>query len=129
VNELGVVYLFGVLSDTFDFKIESIQSGFPDCVARRKKGKNRWEEVRIEFEYDTKSFLALFLAAPDSRAPVTLRILGVVTLVADLATPLFGLKRFHRVFDWWAALRPAFKRAWAGCALAFGLLLFYAVVP
>ena len=50
VNELGVVYLFGVLHDTFDFKIESIQSGFPDCVARRKKGQNRWEEVRIEFE-------------------------------------------------------------------------------
>ena len=57
VNELGVVYLFGVLHETFDFKIESIQSGFPDCVARRKKGQNRWEEVRIEFEYDSKSFL------------------------------------------------------------------------
>jgi len=58
VNELGVVYLFGVLHDTFDFKIESIQSGFPDCIARRKVGSNRWEEVRIEFEYDSKSFLA-----------------------------------------------------------------------
>ena len=42
VNELGVVYLFGVLHDTFDFKIESIQAGFPDCIARRKIGKNRW---------------------------------------------------------------------------------------
>lgn len=57
VNELGVVYLFGVLHDTFDFKIESIQSGYPDCIARRKVAKNRWEEVRIEFEYDSKSFL------------------------------------------------------------------------
>jgi hypothetical protein len=58
VNELGVVYLFGVLHDTFDFKIESIQAGFPDCVARRKVGANRWEEVRIEFEYDSRSFKA-----------------------------------------------------------------------
>ena len=58
LNELGVVYLFGVLHDTFDFKIESIQSGFPDCIARRKAGANRWEEVRIEFEYDSKSFLS-----------------------------------------------------------------------
>ena len=58
VNELGVVYLFGVLHDTLDFKIESIQSGFPDCVARRKVGQNRWVEVRIEFEFDSKSFLA-----------------------------------------------------------------------
>ncbi len=56
VNELGVVYLFGVLHETFDFRIESIQSGFPDCIARRKVGKNRWEEVRIEFEYDSRSF-------------------------------------------------------------------------
>ena len=56
VNELGVVYLFGVLHDTFDFKIESIQAGFPDCIARRKIGKNRWKEVRVEFEYESKSF-------------------------------------------------------------------------
>jgi hypothetical protein len=58
VNELGVVYLFGVLHETFDFKIESIQSGYPDCVARRKVGKNRWVEIRIEFEYDSRSFKA-----------------------------------------------------------------------
>lgn len=58
VNELGVVYLFGLLHDTFDFKIESIQSGYPDCLARRKVGNNRWEEVSIEFEYDSRSFNA-----------------------------------------------------------------------
>jgi galactitol-specific phosphotransferase system IIB component len=56
VNELGVVYLFGVLHETFDFKIESIQSGYPDCLARRKVSHNRWEEVRIEFEYESRSF-------------------------------------------------------------------------
>lgn len=58
VNELGVVYLFGVLHDLFDFSIESIQAGFPDCIARRKVDHNRWEEVRIEFEYDSRSFVA-----------------------------------------------------------------------
>jgi hypothetical protein len=56
VNELGVVYLFGVLHDTFDFQIESIQPGYPDCLARRRVGSNRWEEVRIEFEYESRSF-------------------------------------------------------------------------
>lgn len=58
VNELGVVYLFGVLHETFDFKIESIQSGYPDCIARRKVDNNRWEEVRIEFEFESRSFKA-----------------------------------------------------------------------
>jgi hypothetical protein len=57
VNELGVVYLFGVLHETLDLKIESIQAGFPDCVARRRIGPNRWEEIRVEFEYDSRSFL------------------------------------------------------------------------
>jgi len=56
VNEQGVVYLFGVLHDTFDFKIESIQTGFPDCIARRQITQDKWEELRIEFEYESKAF-------------------------------------------------------------------------
>ncbi len=71
----------------------------------------------------------LFLAAPGSRAPTMLRILGVVIFVAGLVTPFFGLERFHKLLEWWAERGPAFKRTWAGCALAFGLLLVYAVAP
>lgn len=57
-NELELIYLFGVLHDIFDdFRIQSIQQlGFPDCIARRKVGKDRWEEVRIEFEYESRNF-------------------------------------------------------------------------
>lgn len=58
INEHGVVYLFGVLHEAFDFKIESVQAGFPDCVARRQIGKDRWEEIRIEFEFNSRSFLS-----------------------------------------------------------------------
>jgi hypothetical protein len=58
VNEHGVVYLFGVLHDSFDFKIESIQAGFPDCIARRQISREKWEELRIEFEFESKSFVA-----------------------------------------------------------------------
>lgn len=72
---------------------------------------------------------ALFLAAPASRAPEFLRILGVVIVVAGLITPLFGLDRFRRLLDWWAAQGPIFVRVWATFALAFGLLLAYALVP
>jgi len=56
INEQGVVYMFGVLHEAFDFKVESVQTGFPDCVARRPIGKGRWEEVRIEFEFKSSSF-------------------------------------------------------------------------
>jgi len=58
INEQGVVYLFGVLHEAFDFRVESVQTGFPDCIARRPIGKGRWEEVRIEFEFKSSSFRA-----------------------------------------------------------------------
>ena len=56
INEHGVVYLFGVLQDVLDYKVESIQAGFPDCIARRSLRNGRWEEVRIEFEFNSMSF-------------------------------------------------------------------------
>ena len=73
--------------------------------------------------------LALFFAAPTSRAPGIVRIVGIITLVVGLITPLFGLERFRRLLHWWSARGPAFMRIWAGFALAFGLLLAYAVKP
>jgi len=73
--------------------------------------------------------VALFLAAPTSRLPEVVRILGLIIFVSGLITPLFGLERFHRLLNWWSARGPTFMRVWAGFALAFGLLLAYAVVP
>lgn len=57
VNELGVVYLFGILSNDLGFVIESIQSGFPDCEAKRRLKNNRWQSIRIEFEYKSSNFI------------------------------------------------------------------------
>jgi len=72
--------------------------------------------------------VALFVEAPTSRAPETLRILGPLVVVIGLATPLFGLERFRRLLDWWMERGAGFVRAWAAVALAFGLLLAFAVV-
>jgi hypothetical protein len=72
---------------------------------------------------------ALFFAAPASRAPETIRILGIIILVAGLVTPMVGLERLRRIIDWWSMRGPTFTRIWAGVALAFGLLLAYAVTP
>ena len=71
----------------------------------------------------------LFFAAPDSRAPGVVRILGVLIFAVGLITPLFGVRRFSRLLKWWSARSSLFTRAWAGFALAFGLLLAYAVMP
>jgi len=72
---------------------------------------------------------ALFVAAPTSRAPTTVRILGVVIFGAGLITPLIGIERAHAIVEWWSDQGTAFMRVWAAIALAFGLFLAYAIAP
>ena len=57
VNELGVVYLFGIVAQDIGFVVESVQSGFPDCEAKRRLSKGRWQTVRVEFEFLSSNFL------------------------------------------------------------------------
>ena len=73
--------------------------------------------------------VGLFFAAPASRAPDVVRVLGIVILVSDLITPLVGIERFRKILNGWSARGFAFKRFWAGFALAFGLFLACAVLP
>jgi len=57
VEENGVIFLFAKLNKDLDLNIETIRKGFPDCIAKRYIGKNRWEEVFIEFEYKSSDFV------------------------------------------------------------------------
>lgn len=52
-SELGVIYLFGMLSEQLGMVVEALQGGFPDCEAKRcvDLSRDRWQRVRIEFEY------------------------------------------------------------------------------
>lgn len=56
VNEHGVMVLFGMVAADLGFLVESVAPGFPDCEAKRLIGPRRWERVRIEFEYRSRSF-------------------------------------------------------------------------
>ena len=73
--------------------------------------------------------VALLFAAPASRAPGLVFVLGVVILVIGVITPFFGLERFRSLLDWWSAQGSTFVRGWAVVALAFGLALAYALGP
>lgn len=57
VNEQGVVFLFGVVARELGYLVEAVQSGFPDCEAKRQVAPGKWQRVRIEFEYDSRHFL------------------------------------------------------------------------
>ena len=73
--------------------------------------------------------VALVFAAPGSRAPGFIWVLGIVIFVAGLVTPVVGLERFRHLLDWWLARGPGFARVWGAVAFVLGLLLAYAVAP
>jgi hypothetical protein len=56
INELGVVFLFGMFAEQLGFVVESIQEGFPDCDAKRRLTDGTFEGVRIEFEFRSREF-------------------------------------------------------------------------
>jgi hypothetical protein len=56
VNEQGVVLLFGMLAKGLGYVVEAAQKEFPDCEAKRRISPQRWERVRIEFEFESKNF-------------------------------------------------------------------------
>jgi hypothetical protein len=56
VNEQGVVFLFGIVARELGYMVEVVQAGFPDCEAKRQVGPNKWQPVRIEFEFESREF-------------------------------------------------------------------------
>jgi hypothetical protein len=57
LNELGVVFLFGMLAEKLGFVVMRIQKEFPDCEAMREVEPGRWQLEQIEFEYQSRNFL------------------------------------------------------------------------
>ena len=56
VNENGVIFLFGKVAADLNMYVETIRTGYPDCVAKRYMGKSKWEDIRIEFELCSSHF-------------------------------------------------------------------------
>ncbi len=54
-NEVGVVFLFAHLARKWRLRIDAIRSEFPDCIAYQKV-QGREKPIRIEFEYQSRSF-------------------------------------------------------------------------
>lgn len=71
----------------------------------------------------------LYLAAPASRAPKGLRVLGALIVIGGLLTPFVGIQFAHVVLGWWSEGGAAVVRAWAGFALGLGAFIVYATAP
>jgi hypothetical protein len=71
--------------------------------------------------------VVLLRAAPDSRAPTALRVLGWLVIVSGVITPFIGVERARAMVDWWTARGQVLLRLWAAVAIAFGGFILYAV--
>lgn len=56
LNELGVVFLFGMVARELGYSIEAVQASFPDCEGKRQVDVGKWQRVRIEFEFESRNF-------------------------------------------------------------------------
>ena len=84
--------------------------------------------VRFWFAVSIRLVLGVvFLAvAPDCRAPIVIRAIGVVSVAAALGMIVLGTARLDRFIEWWLGRPLPYVRLWASGAIAFGALLIYA---
>lgn len=72
--------------------------------------------------------LGLILAAPHSRWPKILYVLGAVVCLQGLSASLLGLDHARAIMEWEGMQGPAILRAGAAGALASGAFIVFAVM-
>ena len=72
--------------------------------------------------------LGLLAAAEDSKAPMLLRILGLIILVVAIAMPLLGLDRHRRMIDWWLARDRKIQIICGAASFVLGVVLIYVIL-
>jgi hypothetical protein len=99
----------------------------PDALVSFVRRWQTWPGVWTAAALRVVFGVALWLTAPPSRTPVTLQVLGVVSLVSGAALPLLGVSGFAAIVVWWSRRPAAFRRVWAGVAGAVGGFVLWSV--
>jgi hypothetical protein len=74
----------------------------------------------------------LFSVARASRAPLLLRVVGVIALLAGfgaLLTPSLGIDRAQATLQWWSQLASGYIRLTALAVVVLGGVIAYACAP
>lgn len=100
-------------------------SRITEFVARFGSKGGLWFAAGIRLVFG----LALWFAAPASRAPLLLQVLGVLALVAAVILPFLGIERFKALIDWWTKFSPTAVRLNCLLAVAFGGVILWALLP
>lgn len=72
---------------------------------------------------------ALIVYAPESRFPVTLAVLGWITVAAAITLAVMGRTNFQKLMQWAMTFTDRFGRVAGTLALLMGAFLIYAVLP
>ena len=72
--------------------------------------------------------LGLLAAASESKAPMLLRILGLLILIIAIVMPILGLDRQRRMIDWWLSRRRTVEMMCGAAAFVFGIGLIYLIL-
>jgi hypothetical protein len=100
----------------------------PDALLSFVRRWQTWPGVWTAAALRVAFGAALWLAAPSSRTPVALQVLGAVSLVSGVALPLLGVSGLAAIVRWWARQSATFRRAWAGVACAVGAFVLWSVI-
>jgi hypothetical protein len=73
--------------------------------------------------------LVLFLAATGSRAPRTLRVIGILVCVLGVVTALVTLEWARELMAWWSNHGPGFIRVAAVVVVGLGSFIAYSTAP
>ena len=71
----------------------------------------------------------LFVAAPASRSPLGLRLVGAAIALGGLLTPFVGAQFASVVLGWWSEGGAPVVRAWAAAGLGLAAFIVYAATP
>ena len=72
--------------------------------------------------------LGLLAAATESKAPMLLRISGLLILIVAIVMPILGLDRHRRMINWWLARDRKIEILCGAAAFVIGLGLIYLIL-
>jgi uncharacterized membrane protein len=72
--------------------------------------------------------LGLLASASESKAPMLLRILGLIILIVAIVVPILGLDRHRRMIDWWLARDRRIQIICGAASFVLGVALIYVIL-
>jgi uncharacterized membrane protein len=72
--------------------------------------------------------LGLLSAASESKAPMLLKILGLIILLIAIVMPILGVDRHRKMIDWWLARSRPAQMLCGAAAFLFGIGLIYLIL-